>query len=87
MNHLIIQANTLRIPLPDRSVQCVVLDPFSGAGTTVMVSENLGRIGIGCELSAKYCRMSVRRINRPHAKMSESTAKEDHPLFAGLEEP
>lgn len=29
---------------------CIVLDPFCGSGTTVMVAEQLGRIGIGMDL-------------------------------------
>jgi len=39
-----------------------VLDPFSGSGTTVAVSVELGRYGIGFELSRKYWNMSVNRM-------------------------
>lgn len=41
---------------------CTVLDPFSGAGTTVMVARRLGRRGIGIELNPTYAKMSERRI-------------------------
>ena len=32
----------------------IVLDPFAGSGTTVMVAIQLGREGIGLDLSASY---------------------------------
>ena len=32
----------------------VVLDPFVGSGTTVMVANQLGRNGIGLDLSLTY---------------------------------
>jgi len=40
----------------------VVLDPFSGAGTTAVVAKKLGRRYIGLELNAEYVAMSERRI-------------------------
>jgi len=43
------------------SVPCTVLDPFGGAGTTVLVADKLGRRGIGLELKHDYCRMAERR--------------------------
>ena len=42
-------------------VPCVVLDPFGGAGTTMMVADRLGRHGVGVELSDEYTRMARRR--------------------------
>lgn len=35
----------------------VVLDPFSGTGTTALVAAALGRIGIGVDRSGDYCRI------------------------------
>ncbi len=43
-------------------VNCTVLDPFAGAGTTVLVANRLGRTAIGIELSEEYCRMARERI-------------------------
>ena len=48
----------------------LVLDPFSGTGTTVLAALELNRRGIGIETSEEYVRISERRIkelfmNRP----------------------
>jgi DNA modification methylase len=43
----------------------VILDPFSGVGTTVGVAKRLGRIGIGVDLSGPYCRAARWRVNDP----------------------
>jgi len=40
----------------------IVLDPFSGAGTTAMVSKKLGRQFIGIELNPDYVKMAESRI-------------------------
>lgn len=40
-----------------------VLDPFSGAGTTAMVADGLGREAIGIERSAGYAEMSRKRVD------------------------
>ena len=48
----------------------VVLDPFAGAGTTVMVAAQLGRNGVGIELNPEYAVMARERIaaNLPELK-------------------
>lgn len=43
----------------------VVLDPFSGAGTTALVANNLNRRYIGIELNPEYVEMSRRRLVQP----------------------
>lgn len=40
----------------------VVLDPFSGSGTTCMVADRLGRDAIGIDLSAEYVALGKARI-------------------------
>lgn len=44
------------------SVPCVVLDPFSGSGTTVAASVVLGRTGIGIELLEANAAMTESRV-------------------------
>jgi DNA modification methylase len=53
---------------------CVVLDPFSGAGTTVMKALRHGRSAIGVELNPEYAALSRRRI------------QDDSPLLNGAAE-
>ncbi len=55
------------------SVPCVVLDPFSGAGTVPLVADKLNRRGIGLELKIDYCRMAHDRCY------------DDAPLLAAME--
>ena len=38
----------------------VVLDPFVGSGTTVMVAKELGRFGIGLDLNLTYLDVNAR---------------------------
>lgn len=48
---------------PEREpIQCTVLDPFFGAGTTGLMAEHLGRNWLGCELNPEYAAMAEARI-------------------------
>ena len=42
----------------------LVLDPFSGAGTTAMVCKELGRRFMGCELNPSYIEIAEKRIGK-----------------------
>lgn len=67
------QTVTRRVYVPDPDdpppVPCVVLDPFAGAGTTLLVADQLGRDAIGIDLNGTYAAMALRRV------------KEDAPMF------
>lgn len=40
----------------------VVLDPFSGSGTTAAVAQRLNRVWIGIDANADYCRLATLRL-------------------------
>jgi len=68
---------------PRPLVPPIVLDPFSGAGTTVLVANRLGRRAIGLELNANYAAMSRARIESD-APLVEAVAAADGWAQAGL---
>jgi DNA modification methylase len=41
----------------------VVLDPFCGSGTTLVVARRNGRGFVGIDINKDYCQMSLRRLN------------------------
>jgi DNA modification methylase len=51
-----------------------VLDPFSGAGTTAMVADRLGRNAIGIEISAEYVAITKKRLARDRIARGKATA-------------
>ncbi|MDE2104731.1 MAG: hypothetical protein KGL39_46270, partial [Patescibacteria group bacterium] len=54
-----------QIPLEQHPVvKCLVLDPFSGSGTTMLVSHEQGVGCVGVELSKEYFDMTVERLER-----------------------
>jgi hypothetical protein len=48
------------------TVGSIVLDPFTGSGTTGRVALRLGRRFIGCEINESYAEMSRRGIDKWH---------------------
>jgi site-specific DNA-methyltransferase (adenine-specific)/site-specific DNA-methyltransferase (cytosine-N4-specific) len=59
----------------------IVLDPFSGSGTTVAVAERLGRHGIGLDLRRGQAEIARRRIEHPHAHVPRRRREKSLPLF------
>src|SRR5437016_7909892 len=51
-----------RILLASTNEGDLVLDPFSGSGTTLLAAFRLSRHALGCELSAEFLTLSLRRI-------------------------
>jgi len=57
------------VQLAQRVIECflppegrVVLDPFSGLGSTVLAAHNLGRVGIGLDINPDYVRVAQQRL-------------------------
>jgi site-specific DNA-methyltransferase (adenine-specific) len=42
----------------------LVLDPFAGSGTTLVVAEQLKRRWLGCDVSPEYCKWAAERIEK-----------------------
>lgn len=60
----------------------ICLDPFSGSGTTVAVTERLGRHGIGLDIRYSQAELAERRITRPHSERKRMGRLEKScPLF------
>jgi DNA modification methylase len=60
------------VDLPTRCIAAgcpsggLVLDPFSGAGTTGLAAQTLGRRYIGIDLNPAFHRLALDRLGRPH---------------------
>lgn len=60
-----------RIILGSSNEGDLVLDPFSGSGTTLVVAEQLRRRWLGCELNAEYNQWAIKRLETVIHKTKE----------------
>ena len=51
-----------KLVLASSNDEDIVVDPFSGSGTTLVVAEQLGRKWLGCDLNIHYNSWAIRRI-------------------------
>lgn len=52
----------------------VILDPFGGSGTTAMVADRHGRLGISLDLKGEYCRLAAIRTGVVEAPQTTQEA-------------
>jgi DNA modification methylase len=52
-----------------RSFGGVVLDPFMGSGTSLIVAGRLNRAAIGIEVNERYCEMAANRLDAESAQL------------------
>jgi len=67
-------------------IPALVLDPFAGSGTTLVVAQRLGRRALGIELSPTYAQMARRRIVADQGVLPQHAAEVAHPAQLRLEE-
>ncbi len=49
----------------------LIFDPFMGSGTTAVAADRLGRKFFGCDISGKYVKMSLDRINQDRLRRGQ----------------
>lgn len=55
----------------------IVLDPFSGSGTTLVVAEQLNRNWLGCEINAEYNEWAIERLEHVRKMSVEDWIEHD----------
>lgn len=64
----------------------VVLDPFAGSGSTIVTAQQMGKQGIGIELSPDYVALANRRLQELRAALFDDSQHESKVLLASAEE-
>lgn len=63
----------------------IVLDPFSGSGTTITVSEQLGRRWVGCEINSEYNEWAIQRVDHAIERTEEEWVEYDRSVASRRE--
>ena len=63
----------------------LVLDPFMGTGTTLLVASAYGRLGVGVDLSRDYCRLARWRTRDPGERARARDMPKPPPVPTGME--
>lgn len=71
--------------LASSNVGDIVLDPFSGSGTTCVVAEQLGRKWLGCDTNLQYNKWAVERLENVKQKSVEKWIEYDAKVAARRE--
>lgn len=59
----------------------VVVDPFLGSGTSVVVAEQLNRKWLGCDISTEYLKWAIDRIKHVKRRTTEQWIVYDNKLL------
>jgi hypothetical protein len=71
-------------PLPPTR-PAIVLDPFAGTGTTMLVASALGRTGVGVDRSMDYARLAKWRCTDPAERAKAMQVPKPPPVPDGQE--
>ncbi len=79
------EALVRKIVLASSNPDDLVLDPFSGSGTTLVVAEQLGRRWLGCEMNAQFNEWAAERIRNVQRMTIEEWIEYDRQVAARRE--
>jgi len=74
-----------KLVLASSETNDIILDPFSGSGTALVVAEQLGRKWFGCDLHSEYNEMAIERIENVKRKSVEQWIEYDKKVAARRE--